>query len=200
MFEPSAVESLPQQPMVECHAPFPDNMWTERLWLRPLLLSDALAIFARVSTDPDITRYLTWTPHTSILETLDFIRKCQDGHEGEPTYFWTVVSNDNGRFVGLASCVVQDKSVQIGYLVDSRHWGKGYATEAAGALVEWSATLDGIDTVSAVCDVENAASIAVLSKLGFVCRGILRDALVFPNLDPAPRSAFWYELELQRYC
>ena len=53
---------------------FPDVIHTERLLLRQPRLDDARAIFDGYAQDPEVTRYLTWRPATSIQEDEDFVR------------------------------------------------------------------------------------------------------------------------------
>jgi RimJ/RimL family protein N-acetyltransferase len=66
----------------------------------------------------------------------------------------------------------------LGYCYGERAWGRGYATEAARALLQWAfATLD-LNRVQAETDTRNAASARVLEKLGFVREGMLREDCV----------------------
>jgi len=46
---------------------------TERLWLTPFMLDDAEAVFGYASI-PEVSRYTTWTPHTSISDAVDFLQ------------------------------------------------------------------------------------------------------------------------------
>jgi len=78
------------------------------------------------------------------------------------------------------------------YLLDSRQWGKGYATEAARAIVEWAFSVPVIRRVWATCDTQNVASARVLEKAGLQLEGTLRRAIVRPNLGNEPRDAFIY--------
>ena len=63
----------------------------------------------------------------------------------------------------------------IGYCLDDTAWGQGFATEAAGAVLQWAfGTLD-LNRVQSGADTRNRASERVLEKLGFVREGTLRE-------------------------
>lgn len=69
-------------------------------------------------------------------------------------------------------------TVEIGYRVRDEHRRRGYATEAAGALVRWALAQEGVARVVATCERTNSGSIAVLERIGMRCvlerHGMLR--------------------------
>ncbi len=64
-----------------------------------------------------------------------------------------------------------DSTVEIGYSVVPDRRRRGYATEAARALVDWALRQPGVRAVVAGCDKENVASIRTLERLGFSSTG-----------------------------
>ena len=70
-------------------------------------------------------------------------------------------------FMGLSP----DGITEIGYGLLPKHQGKGYATEAVTAAVEWALQQEGVTSVEAETDADNAASQRVLEKAGFVPTG-----------------------------
>ena len=85
---------------------------------------------------------------------------------------WTMETKDGNNigelgFKGPAS----DNSVEIGYGINKEFEGQGYTTEAANSLIEWAFDNEGVLFVEAEADENNAASIRVLEKLGFVKYG-----------------------------
>jgi RimJ/RimL family protein N-acetyltransferase len=84
----------------------------------------------------------------------------------------------DGSFLGWCSLTRWNpdyRSAALGYCLDESAWGQGYATEAAGTLLEWAfGTLD-LNRVQAETDTRNAGSARVLEKLGFVREGTLRE-------------------------
>jgi [ribosomal protein S5]-alanine N-acetyltransferase len=55
---------------------FPGGFQTQRLLLRPIGMADARAIFDGYAPDPEVSRYLSWRPHTSIGQTEAYVKAC----------------------------------------------------------------------------------------------------------------------------
>ena len=66
---------------------------------------------------------------------------------------------------------VPTEAVEVGWHLHPDHWGQGYATEAATALVEHGFTTLGLDAIHAVAWAGNAPSFAVMERLGMTRRG-----------------------------
>ena len=73
--------------------------------------------------------------------------------------------------IGFLGAPGADGSVEIGYSVIPDRRGRGYATEAARALVDWALRQPEVTTVVAGCDNDNVPSIRTLERLGFVRTG-----------------------------
>jgi RimJ/RimL family protein N-acetyltransferase len=69
------------------------------------------------------------------------------------------------------------EQIDLGYAFAPKAHGKGFATEAVGALVETAFTDRGAERIIATAFVGNVASRRVVEKLGFVCEGVLRAAV-----------------------
>lgn len=67
------------------------------------------------------------------------------------------------------------RSIGIGYCFDEPVWGKGYATEAVRAMLQWAYGALDLNRVEAELDTRNAASARVLEKLGFEREGLRRE-------------------------
>ena len=171
---------------------FPDEILTDRLLLRPPSAADAQPIFARYGQDLEVCRYLTWTPHRSIDDTHDFLRReAEDRQEGaNATYL--IFSRGSGQLVGSVGGGAKGPRMQFGYCLARDAWGQGYATEAARAFVEAALDEPQLWRVQALCDLENPASAHVLEKIGLALEGILRRYMVLPNLGDVPRDLFCY--------
>jgi [ribosomal protein S5]-alanine N-acetyltransferase len=113
-------------------------------------------------------------PNPDFAEALPFI---QSDLERDPSYaLWTrvMVHVANRSVVGDAgfkSKPDDSGTVEIGYGVVPAHRNKGFAEEAAGALVEWGFTRGGVRCVVAECHEDNPASARVLEKLGMTRTG-----------------------------
>jgi [ribosomal protein S5]-alanine N-acetyltransferase len=78
---------------------------------------------------------------------------------------------------GFLGSPTSEGTVELGYGVHSDHRNRGYATEAARALVAWALAQDGVMQVTARCRPANTASISVLGKAGLEQTGE-RDGLI----------------------
>ena len=77
--------------------------------------------------------------------------------------------------VGLRMPAPEARVAETGFELDSAHWGKGYATEAARALLDHGFASLGLHRVHAHCIAENQASARVLERLGMIREGRLRE-------------------------
>ncbi len=115
--------------------------------------------------------------------------------------FLAVELREERRMIGhLSFAPVQPaelRTYELGYIVNPRDHGRGYATEAAAALVRHSFTEMGVHRVTANCDPANVASWRVLEKIGFVREGHLRRNVFFrrdANGLPTWKDTFVYGL------
>ncbi|HUF04375.1 MAG TPA: GNAT family N-acetyltransferase [Aridibacter sp.] len=86
---------------------------------------------------------------------------------------WVLEADDDGRYLGHASIRPRPEhrdEWEIGYILEEEEWGKGFATEAATALVRFGFDELDIETVFATVDDDNEASIRVLIKAGLAFR------------------------------
>ena len=83
--------------------------------------------------------------------------------------------------IGFLGAPRADGSIEIGYSVIPDRRGRGYATEAARALVDWALRQPGVTTVVAGCDNSNVPSIRTLERLGFVRTGEAKGQIRWRN-------------------
>ena len=136
---------------------------TERLYLRTL-------------TDNDVTLVRNFTDEfNSDGEALEWIYWVNRNSENEPRrvfYIWLSSTNQLiGRVYYHTKCEI-DNEVEIGYGINEEHRNNGYATEAAKALIIYIFEKIGLETLSAIVDLDNISSRCVIEKLGFVYKGI----------------------------
>jgi [ribosomal protein S5]-alanine N-acetyltransferase len=145
---------------------------TARLQLRPFTAADHDAIHA-VYSDPEVMRYVGHGAHRGMAETVRALRVYADILAAHGYSFLAVVERESGALVGDAGLNPlggRGPDVELGYTVARAAWGKGYATEAARALVEHAFTALGVPRVVAQVEPANAASRHVLEKLGMTAR------------------------------
>jgi RimJ/RimL family protein N-acetyltransferase len=140
---------------------------TRRLLLRRPVAADAPAM-ARLANDPGVACMLARLPHPY---TVDHARHFLAHVDRE--FVFAVTDAGNGGFLGLCGLrpMARPKTVDLGYWLGRPHWGKGFATEAAQAVIDLAFARAGVDCVHANCRVINGASRRVLEKCGFQPRG-----------------------------
>jgi RimJ/RimL family protein N-acetyltransferase len=143
---------------------------TRRLLLRPLGEDDVDALVAYRSR-PDVCRYVPFEPMDAATVraklTGSWSRRCLDA-EGQAFVLGVVLAAD-ATLVGdvmLAWTSELHQRGELGYVLDPRHGGHGYATEAAHAALHLA--FDGLRLrrVIARVDAENLASARLLARLG----------------------------------
>lgn len=180
-------------PIARTGPPAPQQFTTARLLFRRPLLTDAEAIFSRYASDPEVTRYLAWPRHTALDDTDAFLAFSELGWQtwgcGEYLIF------AGGRLVGSTGLTFENPwEVSTGYLVTRDAWGRGYATEALGAMCGLARWLDVL-RLHALCHVDHAASRRVMEKCGLHPEGILRRHTVFPNIGPDRTDVYCYAID-----
>jgi ribosomal-protein-alanine N-acetyltransferase len=149
---------------------------TERLILRPLVLSDAETAFHGWTGDPEVARYVSWLPHHSIEDTIEWLREIEwkpvenDGIATNDNYIWGFVLKDSGELFGSGGLIWEESRqlFQVGYNIKKARWGKGYTTEAMKAVLRFAASNLGMRRISGGHAKENTASARVIEKLGFI--------------------------------
>jgi RimJ/RimL family protein N-acetyltransferase len=170
----------------------PEQIHTSRLLLRKPSLEDAPRIFGAYAQDQAVTKYLLWRPHKSVDDTITFLTACLSSWENNHDFAWAIELQDSGELMGMIGLRVDQTSANLGYVLASSFWNKGFMTEAIMAIADWALRQEGIFRVWAVCDVENIASARVLEKSGMQREGILRRWIVLPNISNEPRDCFCY--------
>ena len=170
----------------------PETFETSRLILRPPTLDDAEEIFTKYAQDPDVTRYMIWSPHQDITVTREFLERCLKCWSDETAFPWAITLKGDGALLGMIEMRIAGHKANFGYGLARQYWNQGYTTEAAKALVEWALAQEGIYRAWAVCDCENLASARVLEKAGLEREGILRRFSIHPNISPEPRDSYLY--------
>ena len=152
---------------------------TERLLLRKMRLDDAEAMFAYAS-DPEVTRYVLWETHRSVVDSESFLRSATEGYERGDFGGWGVVLKDDGAFVGTcgvdAGYAPEHARAELGYVLSREHWGKGLMTEAVRAVIAFGFEQLSLNRIQARCIAENVASARVMEKAGMTHEGTLRES------------------------
>jgi RimJ/RimL family protein N-acetyltransferase len=150
---------------------------TARLYLRPPLAEDFEPWAAHVA-DPAAAEFLGG-PQPRAAAWRGFMAMA-GAWSLQGFAMFAVIEKSSGRWVGRIGPWQPDgwPGTEVGWSIVSDRWGRGYATEAAAASVDWAFDTLGWDDVIHVIDPRNVASQAVARKLGSRNRG--------PGRLPAP--------------
>lgn len=136
---------------------------TARLILRPARESDLDDMHAVLSS-PEATRWWSTPPHESLDLTREWLAAMIAGGGAG----LDMVIERDGRVIGKAGFY---RPPELGYILHPDHWGQGLATEALTAVLDRLFAATDHAAVNADVDPDNAASIRVVQKLGFVRTG-----------------------------
>ncbi len=144
---------------------------TERLYLRPLTEADWVPLTA-ILQDP-IAMY-AYEHAFSDEEARESLNKQLNRYRQDGFGLWAVVLKDTGEMVGECGLSWQEVNgeqlLEVGYLFQRAHWGKGYASEAAIACKCYAFDVIKADYVVSIIRENNAASQRVAQRNGMVPR------------------------------
>lgn len=180
----------------------PYRIETERLVLVPWAPEDAREW--RAFMDRSHEHLKPWIPFVKdeprpIEETAQWLREKRAAFDRDESYRYAIrlPADDGvaGEILGEAD-IFPDRqgsgAHEIGYLLGAERTGKGYAFEAAAALVRVCFEIHRVDRVDIVCAPENRPSAALAKRLGFTHEATLRGRLV--DTDGVVRDAMTWSL------
>ncbi|MDA1359135.1 GNAT family N-acetyltransferase [Glycomyces luteolus] len=144
---------------------------TERLLLRPLSTGDAEAL-AAINADPEVMRYIGNGAPRDLEQTEALVAKVASHWDEHGWGAFAVCENDTGDLVGLGILATPSflpeilPATEVGWRIGRDRWGRGYAPEAARAVIGFAFGDLGLDRVVSCIHSENAASVRVAEKLG----------------------------------
>mgnify|MGYP003290985384 FL=1 len=153
------------------------HLETSRLFLVP----SSMKYFeerSSISSDIENTRLMMFLPSTK-EETFSYIKKCETQWKSENQTlfeFDILLKGENNKFIGGISFELLFDNPEIvkkfgkncadmGWLLDKNFWNKGFASESAKCVLEFTKSL-GVKKMIAQCDAENIGSWRVMEKIG----------------------------------
>ncbi|RYF57689.1 MAG: N-acetyltransferase [Comamonadaceae bacterium] len=146
-----------------------NNLDTSRLTLRPWIDSDRKP-FAAMSADPQVMAHLM--PLSSPGATDAWIDRQLAHLQNEGMCFWAIELKPTGEFIGAAGLLRVSyeahftPAVEVGWRIDRRFWGRGYAPEAAARAIRFGFEHKGVQEIVANTVPANMNSRRVMEKLG----------------------------------
>lgn len=149
---------------------------TDRLRLRKISLRDARDFFEYAS-DPEVTRYSTWSPHESLADTKQFINQVLNQYKAGHVAPWGIEHKAERRFIGtcgFGNWIHYHGRAEIGYALARPYWSQGYMTEAVRSVLAFGFETMQLNRIEARCKLENIGSSRVMEKVGMKFEGVLR--------------------------
>jgi RimJ/RimL family protein N-acetyltransferase len=150
----------------------PPHLTTARLVLRPFVrddLAELVAIHAEES--------FWWYPLRGAMtteETAAFLMRTMARYEADGFGIEAVIDRSSGAMIGWAGLAVPHflpevlPAVEVGWRLSGPYRGRGLATEAGRAAVDWGFAEGGLRRIVSIYEPENVASGRVMEHLGFV--------------------------------
>lgn len=140
-----------------------------RLLFRHLETEDLEGLY-RLYSDPEIRRYFP-DGTRSYEETKEELEWFSNGHPRHPELgLWAAVRKDSGEFIGRCGLLPWEidgvMEVEVAYMIAKEHWGQGFGSEAALAIVEYGFSSLGLKRIIALIDEDHDASIRTAERAG----------------------------------
>ena len=142
---------------------------TEHLLLRKLQLGDVYEYYERLFGDADVSRYMLFEPHQSIMESLESVQEALKRYEEENFYCWGVELKEEASLMGLVQLVrfeEQANSCSFVYMLGCNYWNQGYGTEMLKAVFRFAFEELEVERILADSMTKNAASARAMKKAG----------------------------------
>jgi RimJ/RimL family protein N-acetyltransferase len=174
----------------------PSRIETARLLLRPHAPGDGPALKRAIDENLEhLQRWMDWAMNEpSPLDALEArITMFAEQFTTGPDWGYGIrLADDPDTLIGGTGmhARIGPNALEIGYWLDERHTGRGFATEAAAALTKVAFSLPMIDRVEIRCDPANVASAAIPRRLGFAYVTTLDKNAKTPTGEPRDTMVF----------
>ncbi|SMF87098.1 ribosomal-protein-alanine N-acetyltransferase [Paenibacillus uliginis N3/975] len=162
--------------LIKCFIPFP-ILETERLILRLVEDRDAEQLY-EILSDAEVAKFDYFYPVTSKEQVLKFIERYKKEIEENEEITWGIILKETNKLIGTCCLGSFDEGArrgELGYDIAQVKWGKGYATEALEAVIDYGFDIMNLNRIEATITPGNDASVKVLSKLNFIQEGVVRE-------------------------
>lgn len=142
---------------------------TERLLLRKLQLSDVYEYYERLFGDGDVSRYMLFEPHQTIMESLESVQRKLKRYEEENFYCWGVELKEEAGLMGLVELLrfdEQTNTCSFVYMLGCDYWNQGYGTELLKAVFRFAFEELEVERIVADHMTKNVASGKAMEKAG----------------------------------
>jgi RimJ/RimL family protein N-acetyltransferase len=165
---------------------------TQRLRIRRFDEND-FENMLELDSDPDVMKYISGGKTTPPEEMKNILARTLIRYDEWKVYgVWAVELKDSGEFMGWVSLkpLPGTEEIEVGYRFRKKFWGKGFATEAATAMMSYGFNELKMSKIVAITDPENRASKNVLQKVGLK---YVDDRTYVSSPTAQPRTVSWFE-------
>jgi RimJ/RimL family protein N-acetyltransferase len=163
---------------------------TPTLRLEPLAAGHAEPMFAPMSA-PEIYEHIPGKPPVSVSALRERYAALEKGRSpsGRDRWLNWVVRLPTGQCAGYVQATIHPEHTgDFAFVFAPEHWGKGVAFEACQAVLPWLARETGVVALYATVDPENARSLRLLARLGFIEVAAAR----YPHGDTEPNDRVFF--------
>lgn len=153
-----------------------EELYTPRLRLRKLTMADAALYYGRIGSNPNVTKYMLFSPHQDISESVASIEKALRRYREGKCYRFCIALKETDELIGVIEPLRFDEensSCSFAYMLAEEFWGQGYGTEVLTAVLDFVFYKMEMERVEADHMAENAASGAVMRKAGMIFQKVL---------------------------
>ena len=154
-----------------------------RVRLRHLEASDTDSLY-EIFSDREALRFWGFLPFTERAEAAKLLAEIHESFRQKTLFQWGIALAADDRVIGTSTLFrldEQSRRAEIGYILDRRQWGKGLASEALTALLDFAFREMNLHRIEADIEPRNAASVKIIERLGFVREGFLRERWIVGN-------------------
>ncbi|BAZ12625.1 GCN5-related N-acetyltransferase [Calothrix sp. NIES-4071] len=153
---------------------------TDRLVIRTWIPQDDAEQALKIYSDPEVTRFFSSTKASDVEQMVNilerWLKRATQLNNG--TGLWAMVLKETGEIVGTILLILLKgndgqftEDYEIGWHLKKSAWGKGYATEAAIAIINYGFNILNLREIYSIANQDNIASIRVTQRLGMVPLG-----------------------------
>ena len=148
---------------------------TERLIIRDIVETDWKSIHSYTSMT-EVTQHTAWGPNTE-EDTQAYVKFVLNLQQTQPRegFELAICLKKEGILIGGVGLHMENTNAEMGYVLNPVYQGKGYAAEAARAMLGFGFNTLGVHRIYAKCRPNNVASEKVMLKIGMQREGLMRE-------------------------
>ncbi len=152
---------------------YKDVLESDRLFFRHFNINDAQDVY-EYSIDEETVKYLTWSTHKNIDQTIESINSFLSGDS-----VYAIVLKDIEKVIGCFDFRIVDEDVAtFGYVLNRKYWNKGYMSETLSTFIKYLFNELDIKEIYAMHEKGNIASGKVMKKCGMKWTHFAKDETV----------------------